>query len=194
MKSRRSLRASAILIAIIASFGPAAMRVTGQEAPGATIRAVSSIDMIEGAALLDGSKVAFSGEAIGQAMERGTMAWVNVGDSGGAIGVWMGADVAASIRVFGSYAFRGDTLRITGTFHRACSEHGGDMDIHAGLVEILRTGERVDHPLDTARLAIAVALSLAAALALLLLRAKDKRRHDPESGSRLPGSDGFRET
>jgi len=194
MNSCRGLRASAILIAAIAAFGPAATRVNGQDVHRAAIRTVSSIDMIESAALLDGSKVAFSGEAIGQAMERGTMAWVNVGDSGGATGVWMSADSAASIRAFGSYAFLGDSLRITGTFHRACSEHGGDMDIHAEFVELLRPGKRVDHPLDTARLMIAIALSLAAALALMLLRAKDKRRHDPGSGSRRSGSGGLRET
>lgn len=189
MSRRGGSRARAFMMAAIAS---AALAAPVPAAPGTAIRAVSSIDMIEGAALLDGSKVAFTGEAIGQAMERGTMAWVNVADSGGAIGVWMDAETAAAIRTLGSYRFRGDELRVTGTFSRACGEHGGDMDIHADLVEILRPGERTPHPLDAARLSTAVALSLAAAAALLLLRARDARRREAETSRRRSGNGGSR--
>ncbi|OHD25507.1 MAG: hypothetical protein A2Y38_11195 [Spirochaetes bacterium GWB1_59_5] len=195
MSDRKSARASAVfLVAAIVAYGSIAAAAYGQEPSGATIRAVSSIDMIEGAALLDGATVVFSGEAIGQALARGSMAWVNVGDSGGAIGAWMDADAAASIGTFGAYSFRGDELRVTGTFHRACGEHGGDMDIHAELVEVLRPGERIDHPIVASRLAMAAGLSLAAASSLLALRVRDKKRRDAESRRLRPGNGGNRGT
>lgn len=178
MSRRGGSRAHAFMMAAIAS---AALAAPVSAAPAMAIRAVSAIDMIERAALLDGSKVVFTGEAIGQVMQRGSMAWVNVGDSGGAIGVWMDAETAAAIRTLGSYRFRGDELRVTGTYSRACGEHGGDMDIHADLVEILRPGERTAHPLDAARLVAAVIASLAAATALFLLRARDARRREAET-------------
>ncbi len=68
---------------------------------------------------------------IGDVMPRGGNAWVNINDGNNALGIWMSASLAKEINYEGSYKSRGDTLEVTGIFHRACPEHGGDLDIHA---------------------------------------------------------------
>jgi len=179
-------RAIALAIGLAGLPGYSDAQANGGGATGASVPAVPFLSLLEGAASFDGTRVVFLGEAVGQAMERGAMTWVNVTDSGGAIGVWMSAEAAASIRTLGSYSSRGDELRVTGTFHRACGEHGGDMDIHADSVVLVRTGERVSHPLDPTRLAVAAALSLAALAAILMLRARDASRREEESSRYRP--------
>ena len=98
----------------------------------------------------------FTGEAIGEAMRRGTMAWIHLNDDAyglaeagaaaplagfnGGIGVWLDADDASVISVFGDYKHHGDLVEVTGTFNAACPLHGGDMDIHATSLRIVRPG------------------------------------------------------
>jgi len=192
MTGRYRSRAFAVALGLVGLLGTVLARADGVNAPAAEAASVPFATLLECAASFDGAEVIFAGEAIGQAMERGAMAWVNLADSGGAIGVWMGAEAAASIRTLGSYSFRGDELLVRGTFHRACGEHGGDMDIHAEAIDLVRPGERVAHPLDPTRLAIAAALSLAAIAAMLLLWARDARRREAESSLNRPGNGGAR--
>ncbi|HUW69535.1 MAG TPA: hypothetical protein VMX33_04820 [bacterium] len=180
MRGRR-IRALAVALQIIGMLRPAGAWADGGNALAMPVPAVPYGTLLEGAKSFDGTRVIFQGEAIGQIMERGTMAWVNVADQSGAIGVWMSTETARSIRMLGSYSCRGDELRIMGTFHRACGEHGGDMDIHAEAIALVQAGERVMHPFDDARLVTAVFLSLAAAGSLMLLRSRDRRRRELES-------------
>jgi hypothetical protein len=125
-------------------------------------------DLVERGKELDGREVVFEGEAIGDPMRRGDHAWVNVLDPGGAIGVWMEAEAAAGIGRFGSYRGSGDRLRIRGVYHRACPEHGGDLDIHAASVEVLAPGRDRPRPVNRLELLL-LAPSFALALALFLL-------------------------
>jgi|GEM_PF-775171 len=178
---RCALAAAFQIMGMAASVGAWADGASVQTVPTVPVQVVQYEALLEGASAFDGLRVTIQGEAIGQAMERGTMAWVNVADKSGAIGVWMSAEEARSISMLGSYSCRGDELRITGTFHRACAEHGGDMDIHAEAVAIVRAGERVVHPFSVARQVTAAFLSLAAAGGLLLLRSRDGKRRALES-------------
>ncbi|MDP2905152.1 MAG: DNA-binding protein, partial [Candidatus Omnitrophota bacterium] len=89
-----------------------------------------------------------SGEAIGDVMPRGGNAWVNINDGNNALGVWMDASTAKEIKFTGSYKSRGDSLEITGVFHRACLEHGGDLDIHAQGLRKLASGRMVNQRLN----------------------------------------------
>lgn len=101
----------------------------------------SSAALIAHAKEYDGTEIQFRGEAIGDVLVRGSGAWVNVSDgSNSAIGVYMSAKDAQTISVLGKYDEKGDTLLVTGTFHRACAEHGGDMDLHASRVQIVEKG------------------------------------------------------
>jgi hypothetical protein len=170
--------------------GPA-VSAPGSGAPrGVT---VASAELIAGAADWDGRVVAFAGEAIGEPMVRGDGAWLQLNDddyrergprgadrrhrgynSGQAI--WAPAELARRVRLFGGYRRQGDGVRVTGTFHAACREHGGDMDIHAASLEIVREGHAVTHRLNTRRLGIGLALlALAGALELARRRAGPRR-------------------
>jgi hypothetical protein len=135
---------------------------------------VGSAGLIERAKELDGREVEFVGEAIGEAMRRGDHVWLNLLDSGGAIGVWANRADLPSIRYFGSTAARGDTLRVRGVFHRCCQEHGGDLDIHAVALEVVARGELIRVRLHAGRMALAAGLLLSAAVAFLLWRARQK--------------------
>ena len=123
---------------------------------------VTSTDMIEQAAALDGQTVTYSGEVIGDIMRRGDNAWINVSDGNNAIGVWIPTDWITDVHTAGRYAEQGDEVRITGVFHRACREHGGDLDLHATQITLLSKGFETAHAVEPTRIVLAVILTLAA--------------------------------
>lgn len=139
---------------------------------------IGSADLVEHMKEYDGMTVTFTGEAVGEAMVRGGHAWIHLNDDayyaknieeGAPLGgqnsgmpVWVSADRAAKIRVFGDYKHEGDVVRVTGEFHDACAEHGGDTDIHAESLEVVRSGRRVVDEPKPAKLAWAVGLSVLA--------------------------------
>ena len=129
---------------------------------------VASTALIENASAWDGRIISFAGEAVGEAMVRGDHAWLQVNDdayqvrnledgrplagynSGQAI--WVPLELARRVRLFGDYRNEGDAVRVSGEFHAACREHGGDMDIHATGLEIVREGHAVTHRPNIGRL------------------------------------------
>jgi hypothetical protein len=134
--------------------------------------------LVEAPKTYDGTSVRFTGEAIGEAMKRGDMAWVHLNDDayylknveeGAHLGgynmgmpVWLPAGMADSIEHFGDYKHEGDVVTVTGTFNAACAEHGGDMDIHATTLEVVQTGREVVDPVHPNKVAWAVVLSVLA--------------------------------
>ncbi len=152
---------------------------------------VRSGELVENAKIWDGRPIRFKGEAIGERMTRGAMAWIHLNDDpymwknieeGAKLGgynsghaVWIPAALASMIRFFGNFRNSGDVVQITGTFHAVCREHGGDMDIHADTLEILQVGRFVSNPLNKRRAALAGLLFVLSAL--LLLARKQARRH-----------------
>ncbi len=153
---------------------------------------VNSASLVENASAWDGHVVAFKGEAIGEAMARGKMAWVHLNDdaymwrnieegaklngynSGHA--VWISTHLSREIRYFGDFKHEGDVVKVTGKFFAACPEHGGDMDIHASTLQIVRVGHPVRHVINTPRAVIAGVL-LVIAFALYRLRIILNRRY-----------------
>ena len=135
-----------------------------------------SAELIERARELDGREVEFVGEAIGESMRRGEHVWLNLLESGGAIGIWASRADLPVIRYFGSAAARGDTLRVRGIFHRSCPEHGGDLDIHALGMEVVARGELKREALHPGRMALAAGLLLAATAVFLSWRRRLKAR------------------
>ncbi len=153
---------------------------------------VNSASLVENANAWNGRVIAFKGEAIGESMVRGKMAWIHLNDdaymwknieegakldgynSGHA--VWVPAEVATKIRFFGDFKHEGDVVKIVGTFNAACSQHGGDMDIHASTLEVVRVGHPVHHVFNTSR-AIIAAVLLVLALILYRFRIVMRRRY-----------------
>ena len=101
-------------------------------------QSVSSTELINSAKQYDGKTVVYTGEVIGDIMIRGDYAWINLWDGKNAIGIWVGKGLVKDIAYTGSYKFKGDVVEVGGVFHRACLQHGGDLDIHAqSLIKII---------------------------------------------------------
>lgn len=176
----RLLAALALLVALLALAG---CRASGTPEPSPNT--ISSTDLVEQPKQHDGTVVEFTGEAIGESMVRGDYAWLHLNDDayylknveeGAELGgfntgmpVWLPATKARAITYFGDYKHEGDVVAVTGVFHAACAEHGGDMDIHATALIVVTVGHPAADPVTPGKVAWAVALAL---LALLLYLAE----------------------
>ncbi|HEX9092735.1 MAG TPA: hypothetical protein VF902_02010 [Coriobacteriia bacterium] len=134
----------------------------------------------------NGRTVTFHGEAIGEVMVRGDYAWIHLNDDaymvrnveeGAKLGgynsgmaVWIPASLTKQIDTYGDYQHEGSIVEIEGVFNGACKEHGGDLDIHATSLKILRAGHVVVDPIPPWKAALAVALAGIAGLLFWLER------------------------
>ncbi len=130
--------------------------------------AVSSSELINNAMQYDNKKVIYRGEVIGDIMVRGGFAWVNVNDGVNAIGIWLDKDLVKDIIYTGSYKSIGDTVEVKGVFHRACLEHGGDLDIHIEELRKINSGMVIEENIDIAKRRIAFVLLIVLCIALVL--------------------------
>jgi len=140
-------------------------------------------DLVENAKALDYQTVTIQAEAIGEILERGEYAWVNVNDQSNAIGVFVPIEEAEKIKFFGDYFHQGDTLLITGVLYNACKEHGGELDIHAKTITVVSVGQRLDKPINSQKTLIFVGFAfLASILGVYFYQvAKPKRIRDASS-------------
>jgi hypothetical protein len=149
-------------------------------------------ELVEHMGHYDGKTVTVEGEVVGDVMNRDGGAWLTVNDdpyalrsleeggdfagvSNSGIGVWVAADMTREIQHTGDYQEKGDRVRISGVFHRACGEHGGDADIHAQSLEVLVRGYRFEHPFQWKKLAV-VLLLLFPAVFLWTVRERTRRK------------------
>ena len=139
-------------------------------------KTVSVNDLINDSKKYDGQTVVISAEAIGECLERGDYAWINVNDGTNAIGIWMKREEAAEITYFGDYQYTGDTLEICGIYSQACEEHGGEPDIHAAEVRVVSAGERRQEEIPVSKIAAAAGcMAVGTGLLFLLRRILGKR-------------------
>lgn len=132
--------------------------------------AVEINQLIENADDFDEQTVIVTGEAVGEKMKRGDHAWININDGTNAIGVWIESKDAEKIQYFGSYKYKGDTLKVTGIFNKTCEEHGGESDIHSISLEIKEKGQETIRPVSFLKISVAVlSMVLAASLFALFL-------------------------
>lgn len=131
--------------------------------------------LINNASKYDKKVITVKGEAVGEPMKRGNYTWVNIGDGSNAVGIWMKNKDADKIGTFGSDKFRGDVLVVTGTFSRACSEHGGDLDIHGISVKIQSKGYKNSETLDKNTMTVSIILSAVTLCILMLYYHKRKQ-------------------
>lgn len=117
----------------------------------ASAQGVPSGELVNKAKFYDGKVIAFKGEVIGEVMQRGNFAWVNIRDEENAIGAWVPLALAREIVYVGSYKAKGDIVEVTGIFNRACPEHGGDLDIHAQTLRKLDSGRAIRDKLNPAK-------------------------------------------
>lgn len=112
---------------------------------------VDSGKLINNAIKYDAKKVEYQGEVIGDVMKRGEYAWINVNDGNNAIGIYLRTTEVDKIKTVGNYKYKGDIVKILGTFHRACKQHSGELDIHADRLIIVKKGYRINHAFDIRR-------------------------------------------
>lgn len=137
---------------------------------------ISSTELIEHAKEYNNKEVEYQGEAVGDVMVRGDYAWVNINDGRSAIGVWGPKDmINNAVNYKGNYNCKGDIVSIKGAFHRACPEHGGDLDIHIYQMTKIEEGSLIQHPVHFSKIAVAFSLAVLT-LVLLILSAIRARR------------------
>ena len=142
----------------------------------ATGEEISSTNLIDHAKAYDTREITYSGEVIGDILNAGDYVWLNVSDGSNAIGIWAGNALAGEVQTAGRYSQHGDDVRISGTFYRACPEHGGDMDIHAESITLLNRGYPISHEVQEWKVWLAAIFTIGAAVcvASLLVRASRK--------------------
>lgn len=110
---------------------------------------IPSAELINNAKQYDGKAIVYQGEVIGDVMARGDFAWINVNDGNNAIGIWLDKNMVKDIAYTGSYKSKGDVVEVVGLFNRACSQHGGDLDIHAQTLRVVNPGRQIQEGLNT---------------------------------------------
>ena len=123
---------------------------------------MSSAQVLNDTFSYDGKTIVYKGEVVGPVMFRGDYAWVNVHDGSYAFGVWCPKGEASKIGVYGDFNNKGDVVEVSGVFHRACAEHGGDLDIHCSSLKIVASGYHVKHTVDNLKIFTAFVLLLIA--------------------------------
>lgn len=175
MKVTRSARiyaTLAILALIPVLSGCQAVQATAPLSPNA----ISSADLVEQPKVNDGDVIEFTGEAIGEAMVRGTDAWLHINDDAyylknaeegsglhgynSGMPVFLPAELARQVEMFGDYKHEGDVVTVSGTFNATCAQHGGDTDIHADSLERVIPGHRVIDQPRPWKVVLAAGLSL----------------------------------
>jgi hypothetical protein len=133
-----------------------------------------SADLISHSREYDAKPVIYTGELIGEIMRRGEFAWVNLSDGENSLGVWVNAALIQDINFKGSYKTRGDILEVAGIFHRACPEHGGDLDIHAQSLRKVASGRAIKEKLHSDKVTLSIILLGALLLIWILMLFKHK--------------------
>jgi aspartyl-tRNA synthetase len=132
-------------------------------------------DLIENAKRVDGKEVVVCGEVIGERMDRGENAWINLSDKTNAIGIWLNNRDADKILNYGNYKKQGDIVSVKGVFHNACKEHGGEADLHCISIEIMKEGKTVNRQLSAAKI---IGAAIAVSAALLMIAVSRKKLND----------------
>jgi len=136
--------------------------------------AVTTGELVAFTAGQDGSRVTIEGEAVGEAIRaQPGHRWINVLEGGTAVGVVVTEAMASRVERYGDHAAIGDRVRVTGVFHLACDEHGGDLDVHAEAFEVLEAGHPRSTPVALWKLSVIGACAPAIAV---LFRVYRRRR------------------
>ncbi|MCK9614171.1 MAG: DNA-binding protein [Candidatus Omnitrophica bacterium] len=131
-------------------------------------QAMVSLDLLNNTKKYDGKKVLYKGEVVGDIMMRADHVWLHVNDGNIAIGIWASNALTKNISYAGDYQKRGDIVEVSGTFHRSCAEHGGDLDIHADIIKIITSGAIVIKPINNKKIYLGVGLLIIVLLLYVL--------------------------
>lgn len=146
------------VLAFVLVFSPVSALAAGSSAAGAVPVETDGPEIISMTSGLDGATIAFDGEVVSEALAGGDgHVWVNVLSGGTAIGVWMPTEMTGELEVRGDWGHTGDMVRVVGTLNEGCDQHGGDLDVHAASVELVKRGIERDNPYDLWKLGVGAA-------------------------------------
>jgi len=92
----------------------------------------------------DGKRVVIEAEVVGEVLGNGQGEWINILDKGYNIGVFSSLDsedIFSTIKHWGSYKEKGDTVKVEGVFYKDCPQHQTSA-IHVDQLKIVRKGFR----------------------------------------------------
>jgi hypothetical protein len=134
-------------------------------------------DLIERSKLYDGKIVEIKGEVIGDILDRGKYAWININDGSSSIGIWGAKELFSKINFTGDYNTKGDYIKVTGIFRRADPKQGGELDIEALSLKVISVGRKVEHPVSYHLILITLtSSSIAVIIGLIWLKIDFNRR------------------
>ena len=131
-------------------------------------------DLIKDSHTYDNQTITIQAEVILEVLERDEYAWINVNDGSNAIGVYLPLEMTKQLDVFGDYNHKGDVVRVEGVFTRNCDEHGGEIDIHAKTLTIMKEGYEIKHEVSVWKFIIALISFSLSMIALLVYRNRRK--------------------
>ncbi len=132
-------------------------------------------DLVNEPVRWEGLEVKVRGEIVGDILKgEGGSFWINVSDGESAIGVFLPQKLAKNLEMErwkgGNYLVKGTELMIKGVFNSACAEHGGDLDLHAMEVRLIRESRSIHHPLSFLKVKLALFLFFVALAFFLFTR------------------------
>ncbi len=99
--------------------------------------------------------VQVTGEAVGDSLKSENnegLYWITLDstdkDKSGTMSVLVDQSYLSLIDTYGAYDSTGTILRVKGTFHLSCGEHGGVTDIHADTVSMVERGKTYPEVFD----------------------------------------------
>lgn len=162
------------------------------DAPLPTTRGrITSSQVVDCPEAFDGRRVSYTGEVIGDLLQREGGAWVLVNDDDYALAVgplpghqvhrgtnsgltvWLPSELADRITGLGRPNQRGDIIHIQGHIRRTDPDDGGGLTLRADSLEVLEPAQRVNEPLHRPQAVLALT-SLTAAIALATVRRRSR--------------------
>ncbi len=132
-------------------------------------------ELVNNSHFYDGKTVRVKGEVLLEALERKEYAWVNINDGTSAMGVVMPLEAISQITQYGDYKTKGDTIEIEAVFHRGCSLHGGDMDLHFVRMISIAKGGQIEHEIGSPRIFTGIIAIIAGALSILGIKSSNNK-------------------
>lgn len=135
---------------------------------------VSSTELIDDAQNWDKQQITYTGEVIGDILTRGEYAWLSISDGKNTMSCIISTEDTKLINNLGRYGIKGDTVCVQGTFNRACTNHGGDMDIHGESLKIISRGYELKNEYSPKMLCLSAVALLGAVFMIILVIRKHK--------------------
>lgn len=144
--------------------------------------------------LLDGRRVTYVGEVVGDVLRRDGGAWLLVNDDAyalevgpfgphreqrgfnGGLAVWVPDGLHERLGEPGRHGRRGDVISVEGTFQRADPDDGGGMTVRADTLVVLAPSMPIDEPLNRPLVIAATGGALLATLAWAWARRRARER------------------